>query len=120
LGQPLAITRPKSAASKSLRALAGRLGEGPARIDRRIAVRGVSLAPAEVRERLASLVARQTEPEPLPAIRYVFSAAKRANTYHVEGCAVERRLTGRSLAPLDELPANLRPCRVCLGAEAAA
>ena len=122
LGQPLAITRPKSAASKSLRALAGRLGEDPARIDRRIAVRGVSLAPAEVRQRLATLVARQAQPEPgqLPAIRYVFSAAKRANTYHVEGCAVERRLTGRSLAPLDELPANLRPCRVCLGAEAAA
>ena len=113
LGQPLAITRRRCRRSS---------GTCSAPTARGTAVRGVSLAPAEVRQRLATLVARQTEPEPepLPAIRYVFSAAKRANTYHVEGCAVERRLTGRSLAPLDELPANLRPCRVCLGAEAAA
>lgn len=116
LGTPLTASKPKSAASKSLRALASRLGEDPSRIDRRLVVRGEPLAPAAVRERLLTLVRRETAPAPV----FIFSTARRANTYHAAGCAVERRLAARESAELKELPGHLKPCRVCLGAAAAA
>jgi|GEM_PF-6142932 len=115
LGVPLTTSRPKSAASKSLRALAYRLGEDPARIDRRLAVRGTPSAPAEVRERLISLV----RPKPAGPL-FAFGAGKRSTTYHQEGCKVERRLAERRMAVLEELPRGLRPCRVCLGDATAA
>jgi pilus assembly protein CpaE len=115
LGTPLTMSNPKSPASKSLRALASRLGEDPSRIDRRLAVRGEHLAPVAVRERLLSLVQPKA-----PAPVYSFSTAKRSSTYHLSGCKVERRLSARSTAPFAELPANLRPCRVCLPESAAA
>ena len=115
LGQPLILAQPKSAASKSLRALAGRLGADPARIDRRVAVRGESRAPQEARERLFSVVGRErASAQPV----YVFSAARRSTTYHASGCKMEQRLSRRSAAPLRELPGNLKPCRVCLKAAA--
>jgi pilus assembly protein CpaE len=111
VGRPLTLSQPKSLASMSLRALASRLGEHPDRIDRRITVRGESVAPQEVRERLFSIV-RATRPVAEPA--FIFSAAKRANTYHVNGCPVEARLATRLEAPLADLPGHLKPCRVCL------
>jgi pilus assembly protein CpaE len=125
LGAPLTVSHPKSAASKSLRALASRLGQDPAQIDRRIAVRGVSLAPPDVRMRLASIVRRDDEasiPTPAPPEEavYVFSAGKRATAYHLEACAVGQRLADSSTALRAALPGNLRPCRVCLGGSAAA
>ena len=116
LGQPLILTQPKSAASKSLRALASRLGDDPARIDRRVAVRSESRAPQQARERLFSVLGRERAEDSQPV--YIFSAAARSTTYHASGCKVEQRLSRRSAAPLRELPVNLKPCRVCLKAAA--
>ena len=114
-GHPLILSQPKSPASKSLRALAARLGDDPARIDRRLAVRGESLALPEVRERLREVVRRdRAAEEPV----YIFSAGGRSAAYHASGCKMEQRLSRRASAPLAELPRSLKPCRVCIGAAA--
>lgn len=111
VGRPLTTSRPKSVASMSLRALASRLGESPEKIDRRITVRGQSVAPEDVRQRLFGIVLAA---RPKPDVQYIFGAGKRATTYHLGGCAMERRLSERATATPWTLPAHLRPCRVCL------
>lgn len=116
LGSPLTLSRPKAAASKSLRALAGRLGEDPTRIDRRLVVRGESLAPPEVRARFVSTLRRETTPSPV----FIFSSGKRATTYHTGHCAAGKRLTSAVTSGRAELPGHLKPCRKCLGESAAA
>ena len=116
LGSPLTLSRPKAAASKSLRALAGRLGEDPTRIDRRLAIRGESLAPPEVRARFVTTLRRETAPPPV----FIFSSAKRANTYHSGDCPAAKRLTSAVTGGWAELPGHLKPCRKCLGETATA
>ncbi|MGE0601553.1 MAG: CpaE family protein [Dehalococcoidia bacterium] len=116
LGSPLTLTRPKAAASKSLRALASRLGEDPSRIDRRLAIRGESLAPPEVRARFISTLRRETAPPPV----FIFSAGKRATTYHTGDCPSGKRLSAPVAGGWAELPGHLKPCKKCLGEAVAA
>lgn len=118
-GEPIALTSPRSPASRSIRALAARLGEDPRNIDRRVVVRGESLAPPGVRERLLRVVqsARRTL-EPV----YSFSTSAKSAVFHVPGCNLERRIAAvsRASAPASAVPGHLRPCRVCLPRQGAA
>jgi pilus assembly protein CpaE len=109
-----------SPALRSLRALAGRIAEDPARIERRQSVRaGRGRVDPAVGERLRSffaptpLAAPAETPEPV-----VYSTAPPATVYHTIPCTLGARIhsANRVTAEPTSVPLSLRPCKVCLAA----
>lgn len=121
-GKPLAASSPRSPASLSLPALAHRIAIEPERVDRRRAVRGERRPLGdELRLRLESALSHlrpEGEPgRPVTGMVVAFCASRvlDSQVYHVPGCHRERRILpeNRSEVPLERVPRELRPCRVC-------